>query len=94
MIANSDKKLKIAVTGGIASGKSTVMGIIKRLGYKVYSADSIYADLLNEPSFALACSKMLGIATINISGKVTFDRKVAAEKVFGFVDNRINKQRT
>lgn len=37
---------KIAITGGIGSGKSTVCDIIKAHGYKVFSCDEIYKQLL------------------------------------------------
>ena len=41
-------KLKIAVTGGIGSGKSAVMRILAEEGYRTFSADAIartiYAD--------------------------------------------------
>lgn len=39
--------IKIAVTGGIGSGKTTVCNFIKELGFNVYSCDEIYAELLN-----------------------------------------------
>ena len=42
---------KIAITGGIGSGKSTVCDIIKEQGYQVFSCDAIYKDLLYEPSY-------------------------------------------
>ena len=38
---------KIAITGNIASGKSQVEKIIKNLGYKVFDADEICHNLLN-----------------------------------------------
>ena len=45
---------KIAVTGGIGSGKSTVCNAIKQAGYPVFSCDEIYAQMLSEPDFAAA----------------------------------------
>ena len=43
--------IKIAITGGICSGKSTVAKIIKEKGYKVFSCDEIYCELLDNPKF-------------------------------------------
>ncbi len=37
---------KIAITGGIGSGKSSVSKIITEMGYKVFSCDEIYSELL------------------------------------------------
>ena len=37
---------KIAITGGIGSGKSTACKIIKELGYPVYSCDEIYKEVV------------------------------------------------
>ncbi|MDE7182026.1 MAG: dephospho-CoA kinase [Clostridia bacterium] len=43
--------IKIAVTGGIGSGKSTVCQIIKNLGYPVISCDKIYKTILQDTEF-------------------------------------------
>ena len=43
--------LVVAVTGGIGSGKSTVVNLIKDLGYTVFSADAIYKELLGDSEF-------------------------------------------
>ena len=43
---------KIAVTGGIGSGKSTVCGIIESYGYPVISCDAVYNRLLREKTFS------------------------------------------
>lgn len=42
---------KIAVTGGIGSGKSSVIEIIKRRGLPVFSCDKIYSELLSKKLF-------------------------------------------
>ena len=39
---------KIAVTGGIASGKSVVCEIIEKLGYTVIYTDKINSELLTD----------------------------------------------
>ncbi len=39
--------MKTAITGGIGSGKSTVADIIAKQGYKVFSCDGIYSELLD-----------------------------------------------
>ena len=43
--------IKIAITGGIGSGKSTAAEEIKKLGYKCFSADEIYKHMLNDDKF-------------------------------------------
>ena len=42
---------KIAVTGGIGSGKSTVIKILAEKGYPVFSCDEIYAQLTGHKDF-------------------------------------------
>lgn len=42
---------RIAITGGIGSGKSTVAHLIKESGFNVFSCDEIYAQLLNSKDF-------------------------------------------
>lgn len=39
---------KIAVTGGIGSGKSETLAMLQKRGYPVFSCDAIYHDLLAE----------------------------------------------
>lgn len=40
------KLIKIGITGGIASGKSTLVNLIKKMGYEVIDADLIAFDLM------------------------------------------------
>ncbi len=42
---------KIAITGGIGSGKSTVCKILKALGFSVYSCDEIYKEIIESPEY-------------------------------------------
>ena len=44
-------KKKIAITGGIGSGKSTVCKCLSEMGYSVFSCDKIYNELIFEPSY-------------------------------------------
>ena len=75
-------KLKIAITGGIASGKSTVSSILENLGYPVYSADKIYADLLKITDVIIACSEIVGIEPLILEDRLEFDRERARKIVF------------
>ncbi len=42
---------KIAITGGIGSGKSTVSRRIKGAGYPVFSCDELYKNILRNPTY-------------------------------------------
>ena len=44
-MSKSEKKTWIAITGTMASGKSTVLRYLKSLGYDTYDCDSINFDL-------------------------------------------------
>lgn len=44
----SNKKVKVAITGGIGGGKSTVAGIIKNQGYDVIDADLVAKELMRD----------------------------------------------
>ncbi len=76
----------IAITGGIGSGKTSVCKIIKSLGYKVFSADETYSELLNDKSFVKTIYDALDIKSNNY----VFDRKLVANKVFN--DNNCLKK--
>lgn len=73
---------KIAITGGIASGKSTLSQILKNKGYKVYDADKIYADLLKEEKIVKQISRLVGVPYEESNGTIFLNRKKIAEKVF------------
>lgn len=70
---------KIAVTGGIGSGKSTVMKIIAEKGYPIFSCDEIYSQLTSDRDFLNNLRHSFG-DILNSDG--TLDRKKLSEIVF------------
>ena len=63
------KSLKIAVTGGIGSGKSTALSIISKLGYKTVSLDAVYTELLSNEDFVMKICDEMDVLPIIINGK-------------------------
>lgn len=84
----TQSNLKIAITGGIGSGKSEVCSYIKSAGYPVFSCDEIYAELLNNGQFNGDLKSCFG-ADIFEDGKlnkkrlasIVFDNKEELEKL-------------
>lgn len=71
---------KIAITGGVSSGKSTVCRLLAKHGVYVVDADKIVHDLLSSDSqIREKVINLLG-SSILIDGQI--DRKRVAEKVF------------
>lgn len=77
----------IGLTGGIASGKSTVAATLGRLGAKVIDADMLAREAVVPGSPALAAiAETFGKGVIGIDG--TLDRKKLGELIFGDPDAR------
>jgi len=71
----------LGVTGGIASGKSTVVALLADLGAQVVSADQLSRDLVEPGKPALAALvTRFGETILNSDG--TLDRKGLGERVF------------
>lgn len=73
-------KIRIAVTGGIGSGKSTVCKIIKDLGYPVYSCDETYKKVLQDAGTVEKLAKQFGREIIGEHGML--NRAVLSAMVF------------
>ena len=73
---------KIAITGGIGSGKSTVSEIIRKMGYVVVSADKVYSELLLNDDFVKEICELMNISPIEKDGRITIDRKALSALVF------------
>lgn len=69
---------KIALTGGIGSGKSTVLEMIRKLGYPVFSCDRIYAALCEDGNYL---KKLSTLFPDSVRGD-KLDREFLSEKVF------------
>ncbi len=69
---------KIAITGGIGSGKSTAIQQVQSMGYPVFSCDEIYREVINTPSYIDKIKEYFPSTVIN--GKI--DRKLLAQLIF------------
>ncbi len=72
--------IRIAVTGGIGSGKSTVVAAIKDMGYDTISCDEVYAELTEREEFSEEISGTFG-DVLTLDGKL--DRRKLSDIVFG-----------
>ena len=72
--------MKVAITGGLASGKTTVCSLFKELGAYVVSADLIVHHLLS-PNTNLG-KKIIDLLGSDIINNSQFNRKLIAKKVF------------
>ncbi len=72
--------IKVAVTGGIASGKTTVCNYIKEQGFALFSCDEIYAELLTRGAFTEKLTSEFGNDILAVDGGI--DRHMLANAVF------------
>lgn len=77
------KGKKLAVTGAIASGKSTVCRILQELGASCISCDALVASCLSDINHPLAPKILEIVGSEAISeNKSAFNRKVIAKLIF------------
>ena len=82
MSGSDDKRLRIGLTGGIASGKSTVAGMFADLGVPVIDTDVIAREVVRPGEPALAeIREAFGAGVIAADG--TLDRPAMRAIVFG-----------
>lgn len=75
----TQSNVRIAITGGIGSGKSAVCEIIKKQGYPVYSCDAIYTELLASTEFLNKINSEFG-GVVTSDGKL--DRQALSAAIF------------
>jgi len=75
--------LKIALTGGPGTGKSSVLNIMSRMGFRVISADKIVRDLQHKPNGTLAkrIASVFGRKYLKIDGSI--NRLELRKLIFG-----------
>jgi dephospho-CoA kinase len=75
------RPLLVGLTGGLASGKSTVAGLLAGAGFRVIDADRLVAELYRPGGAgAAAVAELLGPEALDEEGAV--DRAAVAERVF------------
>jgi dephospho-CoA kinase len=81
------RPLQIGLTGGIASGKSTVSGLFAALGVPVIDADQIARDVV-APGTALLgrVVEHFGAGVLNPEGEL--DRRALRERIFAHPEDR------
>lgn len=70
--------MKIAIVGGIGSGKSEVLAVAKSLGFSTLSADEVNAELLSSPDYVQKLKE--AFPTVVKDGKV--DKSALSALVF------------
>ena len=74
--------IKIAITGGIGSGKSVASDILKKKGYVVFDLDKIYSDLLKDRNFVEKICRITGTLPKIVDGEITIDRIEISKKAY------------
>lgn len=75
------RPIRVGLTGGLASGKSTVAGMLAGAGFRVVDADRLVAELYRPGGEgAAAVRELFGPGALDGSGAV--DRAAVAERVF------------
>lgn len=90
----------IGLTGGIASGKSTVSDIFKNLGIKVYDGDIIAKDIMAKEEVILELKKNFGKDIFDNEGRlnrkkfkeIVFNNKEKLEILNGIVHPKVIKE--
>lgn len=75
------KNVKIALTGGIGSGKSVALDILKGAGYKILSSDKIVSELYEKRKVKKLLKRLFPNAVTGLV-RLKIDRKKIADSVF------------
>ena len=75
---------RIAVTGGIGSGKSLALRYISQIGYPVYSCDEIYKSVIQSKEYIDKISVLF--PDVIVDGEIS--RELLAKQVFNHSENR------
>ena len=73
--------ITVAITGGFASGKSYVLGVLKDKGYKTFSCDRFVKDLYDNKEIQ---KELID----NINGFDIFDKAKLSQLLFAYANVR------
>lgn len=79
-----DGRATVGLTGGLASGKSTALGMFADVGARVLSADAVVHDLYERPAVMSALRGLFGDRAFDRSGRT--DRRALAHLTAGDED--------
>ena len=82
------KNIKIAITGGIGSGKTALINLIKEMGYPVFSCDEICGDLYKKRK---VLKKIKTLFPTAIKGKVFLKADKKEISRLTFADEKKNQ---
>ena len=75
---------KIAITGGIGSGKSTVLNLIKMQGFPIFSCDEIYKDVVKSIEYIQKIAETF--PTVVKDGNI--DKQILSSLIFNDASKR------
>lgn len=70
---------KIAITGSLGTGKSTILKILQNLGFSTFSCDEVVKNLYKDPDIQKKIIKIFGKEILSIDGKL--NKKKILEKI-------------
>lgn len=75
---------RIAVTGGIGSGKSTLVRALSQFGYPVFDADRLAAEVVLQPEIKSKIEELFGAGAYATgdTGDLTYQRAWVRDQVF------------
>lgn len=77
---------RIAITGSMGSGKSTVSQILRKLGYQVYDADLIAKDVLQSDVTKAQLFERYGSAVLNEDKSI--NKNFLASRIFSNIEDK------
>jgi len=79
---------KIAITGSLGTGKSTILKILQNLGFSTFSCDEVVKNLYKNPDIQKKIIEIFGKKILSIDGKL--NKKKILEKILE--DNKLKEK--
>ena len=79
---------KIAITGSLGTGKSTILKILQNLGFSTFSCDEVVKNLYKDPDIQKKIIEIFGKEILSIDGKL--NKRKILEKILE--DNKLKEK--